>query len=198
MLETLLAAYADPASAPVRAPLIRTLGFDAPRAALRAEFKDNPEALRAARAEAHFRTSNYNADIQQIEAKSLSAMYDMYNNKMSPEAIKKSEEYVNAGPKAKMQFNKMMDDDLLRREQIAATRASRASAEESRAYTKIMRDAHILERTNLADTLTWLDPNKVRGLPEERIKMLQGQIGLENTPAEFLGRLWESHPAYTS
>ncbi|RVU05886.1 2-hydroxyacyl-CoA dehydratase [Novosphingobium umbonatum] len=34
MLETLLAAYADPASAPVRAPLVHTLGFDAPRAAL--------------------------------------------------------------------------------------------------------------------------------------------------------------------
>lgn len=154
--------------------------FEKIDAALRAEFKDNPEALRAARAEAHFRTTNYNADIQQVEAKSLSALYDMYNNKLSPEAIRKSEEYVNAGPKAKMQFNKMMDDDLLRREQIAATRASRASAEESRAYTKVMRDAHILERTNLADTLTWLNPDKVRGLPEERIKMLQGQIGLEN------------------
>ena len=64
-------------------------------------------------------------DLLQVEAKSLSALYEMYNKKMSPAAIEASEEFVNAGSKAKVQFRKMMEDAA---SQVAASAGNTADA----------------------------------------------------------------------
>ena len=140
---------------------------------LREQFKDNPAALRLARAELAHRAQYFNAEQKQVTDKAASTVLDAYNKGMPPSQLRKLPEWQSTSPAWQLEFNKMQ-------ESVAASRESRAAAAESRAYTREQRAESALVKDQRANTWRMMDPSFLVTMTDNEVLALQPKIGLAN------------------
>ena len=147
---------------------------------LRKRFSNNPQALQMARAEARQQIAVYNAEVEQVQNKSLASAWEAFNSGASLAAIAKQPFFKDLAPKAQNDFRESVLRQQTLHEQRAAAAAGRLNAEEERAWRQAERQDLITTRSQRAKTYELSSEEVLRATTYERLYAQTGSLGREN------------------
>lgn len=140
----------------------------------RKQFADNPKARDAALAGLRQRAQAFNAQQAEANAGNINGVYKMLDSGASLAKIQSSPQWLSL-PGAKQH------EIIQNIENLQATRASRAAAEESRAFTRVQREDRMAMFRNGEAYLRYSDPDVLAGMSRTQVEALRPTFGFEGT-----------------
>jgi len=140
----------------------------------RKQFADNPKARDAALAGLRQRAQAFNAQQAEANAGNINGVYKMLDSGAGLAKIQSSPQWL-ALPGAKQH------EIIQSIENLQATRANRAAAEESRAFTRVQREDRMAMFRNGEAYLRYSDPDVLAGMSRTQVEALRPTFGFEGT-----------------